>query len=145
MAVQITHIGRSQANARLKWQAVPLAAKVLVGYVPDGDGWEQIWEESEDFVKSPVQMKLGKARKQRAAKIAVPINSIKVIKPLAARPADLVLRTIAEEAAAAKAATKATPKTVVKVEVKSIEPDSERQKIEALEARIRALLGLLNK
>jgi hypothetical protein len=84
-AVNINHIvrGGTVANYTLRGEPIKLNGKEFRGYFkPDGDGYEEVWEEVDLAVKSKTGMRLRGSRKQKAARAAVPFSTIKIVKPL---------------------------------------------------------------
>ena len=116
-AININYIDR-QANYRLRGERVRLFAKSLVGVRPDGDGWEEVWDESWGTERSRSIPKLRGSRKQRAARCLVPVESIRIVAKCEAAP-----RPIVEARLAGKS--------------------EEEMRIAELEAKIAELMGLL--
>ena len=81
-AMNINNIGGNNSNFRLRGEPVKLATKVLVGCKPDGDGWEEVWDESIDFERYRPQIRFRGSRKQKAARMIVPFNTVKVVPKL---------------------------------------------------------------
>ncbi len=71
------------SNHKLRQAAIKLNAKMLRGCRPDGDGWEEVWEETttEEIHKSRAKVKL--SRKQIAARKLIQVESRKEIKKVA--------------------------------------------------------------
>lgn len=114
--MNINWIGGNTANFKLRGTPVRLSSKMSVGVRPDGDGYEQVWEEVDLFEKSKTQMRLRGTRKQKAARAMIPLATVKKVE-------------IGEPA----------PKPVVMARLTGDERDV---KIAELEAKIKALLGV---
>lgn len=70
------------SNYRLRGEPVKLAAKEFNGfYIPDGDGYVEAWKETSATEKLRDKMRLRGSRKQRAARQAVPLSSVTIVKP----------------------------------------------------------------
>lgn len=69
------HYPEGQSNYRLRSEPVNLHCKAMVGYRPDGDGWEQVWVETDAQQVLKDKMRVRGARKQRAAKANIKIAS----------------------------------------------------------------------
>jgi hypothetical protein len=124
------HIYRGEeSNYRLRGEPVKMVVKVTPVFdAPGTDAWETdggapaplpYEEEIRERYRTPVRSRVG--RKQRAAKLARPIESITVV-PLAKKPA---------------------PMEVVAVRMEG--GTTEEEQIAALESRIKVLLGLVRK
>jgi hypothetical protein len=118
-AININYVDR-QANYRLRGAPVKLFAKTLQGVRPDGDGWEEVWDESWGTNYSKNIPKLRGSRKQRAARCLVPVESIRIVAKCEAAPACVVEARLANKTA-------------------------EEVRVAELEAKIRELMGLLGK
>jgi len=80
--VNITyHNDYNVANYSLRKSTVKLLAKTLVGVRPDGDGWEEVWEESSEDERYRSQQRLRGSRKQKAARQAIPLATVKIVRP----------------------------------------------------------------
>jgi hypothetical protein len=118
--VSITRHGSETSCYRLRHEPVRLFARTYLGAVPDGDSWAPEYEESFGTEKVSTRVKPGMPRKQAAARIAVPVNTVKVVP---------VLKPVDPKVALAQLGAKT----------------EEQARIEALEARIKELLGLVRK
>jgi hypothetical protein len=116
-AININYVDR-QANYRLRGAPVKLFAKTLQGVRPDGDGWEEVWDESwgTNYSKSVPKMK--GSRKQAAARCLIPRESIRIVAKREAAPLCVVEARLANKTA-------------------------EEVRIAELEAKVSELMGLL--
>lgn len=73
--VNIQHHGGDNSNYRLHDEKLTLYCKTMY-YKPDGDGYEQVMEQTEDHVRYAQVMRLRGSRKQRAARAVSPKVSI---------------------------------------------------------------------
>lgn len=73
------------SNFALRGATVKLLAKKLVGAVPDGDGWEEVWDDSVTEERYRAKVRLNPGRKQRAAKCARP--EVIIVKDVVRHPA----------------------------------------------------------
>jgi hypothetical protein len=115
--MNIGHYGRT-SNYRLRHEPVKLTNRVFKGHRPDGDGYEEIWEESDEVQRYRLSMRVRGARKQRAAKANIPKESIKLVPINQPKPAAVVLAIL----------DKKTPEQIRVLE---------------LEAELKKLMGLL--
>lgn len=83
-----------QSNYRLRNEPVRLVSKALVGVVPDGDGWRQVWDETVGSERYRSAVRLREGRKQRAAREVRPINLITLTPKLEARPKPFVMAVL---------------------------------------------------
>lgn len=118
-AMNINYVDR-QANYRLRGAPVKLFAKTLQGVRPDGDGWEEVWDESWGTERCQSIPKLRGSRKQRAAKCLIPRESIRIVPKVVAAPLCVVEARLANKTA-------------------------EEVRVAELEAKVRELMGLLGK
>ncbi len=80
--MNINNIGGNESNYRLRGEPVKLAARVLVGCRPDGDGWEEVWDETSIVERYRTMVKSRGSRKQRAAHAMIPRASVTIVKRL---------------------------------------------------------------
>lgn len=117
--MNINHVG-GESNYRLRGEPVKLFAKEFIGFRPDGDGWEDVWKETNSAEHYATQMKLKGSRRQRAARQMIPLSTVTIVN----------LRTPA-------------PPTMVRAILDEKSPDEIR--IAELEAKVKELLGLVTK
>lgn len=118
--MNFNYVGGNTANYRLRKEPVKLASRRLVGCVPDGDGWEEVWDEAFDYERHRTKVKPGLPRKQQAARRAIPLSTVTIVKKLEVQP-----------------------RTLVMAELNNRTP--QEQEIYELETQIRGLMGLLRK
>lgn len=118
-----------QSNWSLRGRKLPLLAKVCRGFVPSGDGWEEVWEEVEDLVRYRSSAKARDGRKQMAARCVSP-KSVRIV-PLSNPP---VTKAVAM-------AILSGDSEVVKV-AKKVAPTRNKQ-VDELKAEIAKLMKLL--
>jgi hypothetical protein len=116
--MNINREGGNQSSYRLRGEPVKLFAKTLVGARPDGDGWEQVWDETWGTNYDKVRVKPGVPRKQAAARQAIPLSTVKLVNMRTPAPPAVVLAKLENRTA-------------------------DEIKIAELEAKIRELMGLV--
>ena len=116
--MNINREGGDRSNYRLRGEPVKLFAKTLVGARPDGDGWEQVWDETWGTNYDKARVKPGVPRKQAAARQAIPLSTVTLVNTRTPAPPAVALATLAGKS-----------------------PDE--VKIAELEAKIRELMGLV--
>ena len=118
--MNFNQIGGNTSNYRLRKEPVKLMSRRLVGCRPDGDGYEEVWDEEFDYERHRTKVKPGLPRKQQAARRAIPLSTVTIVKKLEVQPRSVVMAVLNER----------TP---------------EEQKIYELETEIRNLMGLVRK
>lgn len=116
--LNFNYIGGDNSNVGLRGTPVKLTAKQLVGCRPDGDGWEEVWDETFDLEKHRTRIKMRGSRKQKAARMMVPRATVTIVPKLEVQDPTVVQAVLMEKS-----------------------PDEIR--ILQLEAEIRKLMGLL--
>jgi hypothetical protein len=77
--VNIAHHGGLTSNYGLRGTAVKLVAREFKGVKPDGDGYEDVWQETDTQHLEKEKMRLRGSRKQKAARAFVPRSSVTIV------------------------------------------------------------------
>ncbi len=116
--VNITyHNDYDTACYRLRGEPVKLRFREMVGARPDGDGWEEVWDESFGTECYRSKVRLNEGRKQRAARHVRPMETVKLVPKVEVQPEEVTRAILAEKS-------------------------DDEVRILQLEAKIKALLGL---
>ena len=78
--LNINHHGGFTSNYTLRGTAVKLSAREFKGVKPDGDGYEDVWQETDTQHLEKEKMRLRGSRKQKAARAFVPKSSVTIVK-----------------------------------------------------------------
>ena len=95
--LNINRFGGNQSNYRLRNEPVKLHCREYVGVRPDGDGYEQVWSETDTTERHRSRVKPGMPRKQRAALAAMPKATVVVVPVMVARPIGVVEAVLAKK------------------------------------------------
>jgi hypothetical protein len=127
-ALNINYAKR-QPCYRLRHEPVKLLCRALAGYRPDGDGYEEVWDETFGSERCRPQMRTMEEHKQRAARAVIPAATVHIV-PL--------------NSGAVRATGIVDPPVPVPVAMALLNGASEDElKIAELEAKIRELMGLV--
>ena len=88
--ININRFGGDTSSYRLRHEPVKLACRELVGYRPDGDGYEKVWDEYEEKERYKTKVKPGMPRKQKAALKAIPRATVTIVQPKVVQPKEVV-------------------------------------------------------
>jgi hypothetical protein len=89
--LHIANHGGFTSNYDLRGKALKFSSREFKGFVkPDGDGYEEVWDDVDIFRKYKEKMRLRGSRKQRAAQRSIPKESIKIVKEVTISPIEVI-------------------------------------------------------